>query len=515
MPSSLAKRLLDGAFFSFLCFVVSTLFNLVVNTVCARSAGVSGFGGYGIILETVTFGVALASLGAYDTAVQFVSHFRATAPEKVGGFVVSLAALVFGSTSVVALAAAVLADPIATRVLDAPHLALPLRIGSANFVLLSLFNVLSGSLQGLEAFRTITVATLLANLAATPAWIALGLAFGLDGWIAGAVLQAGVLCAFLGIGFGHVCRERGYRLGWIGLDPAIRGVREHGMALQVQHLAQEGGAWLLRVMIAQQPTGLAALGLLRAGRTLLSFGPLLQKILGYASLPVITETLASGAVDRAERTVVYNLRILCLPSIAVTVGVFACLPEILRLWLGAEYIPAWPVTIALGLAVLVMLAGQICRQPLVAARLGWRMAWIPLASVLVLLGSFTLGLDRLGVVGFGLSMLAAELFQTTGFVLAARRWLGLHLGGAYLRILVLIAASSAPGALSAAYVPGAWSLVAGSILAASVFAGGLFFLFRGEERRLLASSLLGFFAQSPIGRRLAALRSPPEPSRAP
>lgn len=492
MNKSLGQRLLDGTFFAGVAFVVSTVFNVAINTLCARTLGRAGLGEYSFILDSVVFLQALVQLGAYDASLQYVARFRVSAPERVGGFVLGLIMLIGGVSVSAALLLVAFPDWFAALVLRDPLASGYLRIGVLNLTGLCLANILSGALQGLEAFRAVTGSTLVANLLATPIWIVMGLTWGTTGWLLGTVLQSALLTALFGISFVKICRERGIALHWTGLADALVGIREQGFPLQVQHLTQEAGNIGIRNLLVGYlgpSMGNDALGLIRAGRTVLSFGPLFQKILGYAALPILTESLERGQASQVERATRYNLRLLLLPSIAVTLGAFAALPAILRIWFGEAYVPAWRVSFVLGAAVLVMLAGQIARQPLVAARINWNIYWVQAAWTALLLGSFSALFYRWREVGFGAAYLVAEIVYTVALVRIVRQRLGIRLAPVMIRLGLFLAFAYVPATLSVLWLDSTWTIPLGGATAVGLFLGGFWYLFDADERSLIMNHL--------------------------
>lgn len=500
--ASLAQRLVSGAVLSAICFFASTAFTLTVNTVCYRSLGPGkDLGDYGLILDNIVFFSSILALGIYDTSVQFIASYRHTAPERIVGLALGLLSILLVTTGAGAIAIQFFPTFFAETFLGAANVAALLQIAGWNLIFLSLANFFSGSLQGLEAFKTLTYATVLGNAIATPIWISLGLWLGLRGWLWGGVAQAAILSGCLGYGFFSKCRDAGFSLRRIEIMEAIRGIGQQGIPIQSNYLAQESGNWFLRWLLMTLTGDPSPLGIIRVSRTLLSFGPLLLKILGYAALPVMTELHAQVDPRQLEKATRYNLKVIGLPSVVATIGVMAALPVILRLWVGEAYVSAWPVAFILGASVTLMVLSQIARLPLVAARRNWGVLGVYIAGACALSGSYAAGLWRWGAEGMATAYLVAEVLFLLAITRLVRRKLDIAIGVAVARLLALFVAGSFLAFMVAAWTPN-WAMIPfGALAAALVGAIGLMVVFDAAERRVLFDHVGQSARRTPLLRR--------------
>lgn len=492
---SLSRRLLDGTLLSGLGFLSGAAYTFLINTICARQLGLSQFARFGVVSETVIFASALAAVGSYDTAVRYMATLRRSSPEQAGRLFLGLVFLIAVLTSGLAAVFITFAEVIAERYLHDVTLAALLRLVAVNIVFLAMQNILSASLQGLEAFRSVTVATTIANLVALPFWILLGLSFGLTGWVAGSALNSLILCVILFAAFLRVARLENVPFTGVDWRGALQATRDYGLSMHSQHMLEETSNYATRTLLFRLPGGVDQFGLIRAGRTLLAFGPLLQKIIGNASLPIITEMMVRGDRHRLDAVVCLNLKVLMIPSIAVTAGVCAALPTVLDLWLGEAFTPAWPITIVLGASVLLMLMALILRQPLCAAGLAWRVFWVRVLWGGAFVGSFAIGLWRWQGLGFAYASLTAELLHASVLVAMVAVLLTRSIWRAYIQMLMLLGLSFCAAYGSAASLSPALSMVVGGSLALIVMLAGGTLCLTSLERELMIQALRQYIAK--------------------
>jgi O-antigen/teichoic acid export membrane protein len=346
---SLHERFARGVFWSLMGTGISQSLGLLASVATARMIGRVHYGEFGMINNTAgTFGL-LAGFGLGLTATRYLAEFCLTDRDRAG----SLLALCFWIATLTGCASALLllllADPIATGVLNAPGLAWDLRMASPLVLFNTISGVQTGSLAGFEAFRLIARVNAIRGLLNFPLMIAGAYWFGLRGVIlasgivavAGFWLNSAVVkqeCVRVGIPVGSTAWRSGLPVLWRFSIPVFLSNLVAGPAL-----------WWANAILAHQRDGYAELGLLNAAnqwKTILTFLPV---TLANAALPMFSslhggEEPLRGQRDSVEIVTAMNQLVLWPVALAVMFGS----ADILALY-GSEF--------GQGRAILVLMIG--------------------------------------------------------------------------------------------------------------------------------------------------------------
>ena len=121
--SPLAKRLLQGAFWTGLGTIVAKGATVVASFCVARFCGKTAFGEYGMVINTASMLSAVCGMGMGTTVVKYVAELKESNPERAGRILAMASFLTWGMAIVFGLTFLVFADIIAERLIAAPHLA--------------------------------------------------------------------------------------------------------------------------------------------------------------------------------------------------------------------------------------------------------------------------------------------------------------------------------------------------------------------------------------------------------
>ena len=151
--SDIGKRMMTGAFWSFVGSVLARFASLVASIGCARILGKHYFGQLDLVRSNLNMFISFGGLGIGLMATKYISEYRKEHPERASsiyyvsnlfavGFALFLAVLIF-----------IFADWYCISVLNAPELLVPLQ--STSFILaIIIFNVAEeGVLVGFEDFK--------------------------------------------------------------------------------------------------------------------------------------------------------------------------------------------------------------------------------------------------------------------------------------------------------------------------------------------------------------------------
>ena len=189
--SSLAKRFVSGALWTFSGTAFAKLMVLVSGIICAHILGKVEYGELGIIRTTVGMFTILGTAGLGVTATKYISQYKSIDTSKVASIysLTSRFAIITGIivTSLVLILSPVLAD----KTLHAPHLTNSIRIASIMLFVSVINGAQNGTLYGFEDYKSIALNTFIGSL------------FEAGLMLLGAKVN-GVFGALLGFGSGYI-----------------------------------------------------------------------------------------------------------------------------------------------------------------------------------------------------------------------------------------------------------------------------------------------------------------------
>jgi O-antigen/teichoic acid export membrane protein len=297
---SLHARLARGTFWALAGMAAAQGIGLLVSVVTARFLGEAGFGELGILIGTLTVAGNLAGLGSAVGATKRVAEARATNPARVSDAVGAALSLASLAGLIAATGVFLLAPVLAARVLDAPHLAGALRLGSVMVFVNALGVAQAGALSGFEAFKAQASVSFVRSLLGLPAAVVGVWLYGIPG-----AIGASVLTAIAGSWLGH--RALKEECGRIGTRVSFRTSRaELGAAWRFSVPVLLAGAlpgpvaWGANVLLVHLPNGHAEMGLFSAADQWRLAVAAIPSVVGSVSLPLLSGTYESG--DRPKFT---------------------------------------------------------------------------------------------------------------------------------------------------------------------------------------------------------------------
>jgi N-acetylglucosaminyldiphosphoundecaprenol N-acetyl-beta-D-mannosaminyltransferase len=238
---------------------------LASSIVVGRALGAEGLGGIAVVQQTVTLLVTLTALGLPTTLTTDVAAARVNAPARVGSLIATALTIAGAVSLVIACILASGGSLLAGRILGVPSLNASLVPAAVLLVAQALFGMQLGALAGLERFKGVAVSTVLAGAAAF-AGAATGAHLGgvqgaITGLAAGAVATAAVTQLLLIRAAAHLAMPLSLR----GALASARELWATARASTVTNLLVVGSTWMISVMLARQPNGAAAVGMLTIG----------------------------------------------------------------------------------------------------------------------------------------------------------------------------------------------------------------------------------------------------------
>ena len=410
---SLHARFARGVAWSLVSNLVSQGLKLVASVVSARLLGQVSFGELGMINSTVMLFGVFAGSGLGMAATKYVAELRSREPEQAGRVIGFLLKLASATGGFVALVVFLFAPLVASRALDAPHLAIELRIGCAMLVLNALNGVQLGALAGMESFRSLALVNFVGGLVHLPS-IALGSWFlGLRGVVGAYVAVAVITWLISQIVLRHECASLGIPLSYQKARAEWSILWEFALPALVVSMSTQPFAWLARVLLANQPNGYAEVGIFTAAFSWTNVLLFLPQQVSQPSMPILSNLYGQGRTKAAARLIRTTLSLTVTLSFLVAMPLMLLSPHIMGAY-GESFGASWLVLVIILVAYTVGAGTLVFRNVFAASgRMWWQalhsMIWgIALVGIAVLLAGYgALGLSVAYLIAF-IALLAIQ-----------------------------------------------------------------------------------------------------------
>jgi O-antigen/teichoic acid export membrane protein len=301
LGSSLRRRLVSGAFWSMCSSMFLRVTGFVNVVVLTRVFTAEQYGAYGLILTTLAMFGLLAGFEMGLTTTKYVAEHRETDPDRAGR-VVGLGLMVTSVTAtVMGLALFGASSLIAAEAFGNPLLRDELQLAAAILVATAVSAVLLGALAGLEAFSASAVLNMTMGLLTTAAvcvggWLG-GIAGALYGMLAAAILNVAVTHVVVR----HWCGKFGIRIRFDVLEWTL--IPRFGLPAVLRSIVSTPAVWIARSILAQQPDGMAQLGLFHAAWQWYALVMMIPEFWTRALVPVLSERMGAGAHGQFRRVI--------------------------------------------------------------------------------------------------------------------------------------------------------------------------------------------------------------------
>ncbi len=322
--SSLAKRIMSGAFWSVFGTAAGKFFVLVAGIVCANILGTVGYGQLGIVRSTINLFVVFGMAGMGVTASKYIAQYKNTDKEYAGKIasITQLFAVFAGCMA--SLIVLVFAKSLAASALNAAQLAPEIRVGAILMFVTILNGAQTGILSGFEKFRVVARNTFIASVCE-------GTLMVLGAWV------DGVFGAVLGFGLGYavlylcnryainsVCRAYEIRQQWKGIRLAdLRVLYQFSLPAALSSLLVMPTYWIVRTLIIRY-NGFGELGVYEAAdqwRMIILFVP---GALSQIVLPILSNVLEEDGKQSFWKVIWTNIAINAVITTILSLVVLCC-----------------------------------------------------------------------------------------------------------------------------------------------------------------------------------------------
>lgn len=345
------SRVLKNTGYLFSSTTLGLLLSMLQSIFAARLLGVAAFGLVGIISAFVTNVNRLFSFRMGEFIVRYLGKVLTEENTEKAGAVVKVAMIIEALTSVVAFVALMLLAPLGAQYFAKDPQALPMiQLFGITILARLVCETSTGVLQITNHFRTLAAINLLQSVLTASMILLAFLLHGSIYWVLIAYIAGKIV---LGVGptiMAFVYLRRHIHPGWWKsplssmppLKEVIRFTLTTNLSGTVKMVASESEPLLVGFFLNQEAVGLYKLALSIVNPLMMPITPFIS-----TTFPELTRSIVSGAWMQLKRL----LRRVTLISASWTGFVFLVMLVfgrwLIRLFYGAEFVPAYPATMVL------------------------------------------------------------------------------------------------------------------------------------------------------------------------
>ena len=334
--------------------LVAVLFNqgstLIINIIVARILMKQSFGEYSMVYGTLLTAATLSQFAAGGTAAKYIAEFRSSDPERVNRIMGVCAILSGAIAGVGAILLVALAPWLAGTMLNAPHLTVPLIIGSGFLFFSAINGYQTGALAGLEAFGSLAKAGMASAIVALVA-VSLGASWaGLNGCSIGLGVAALLRCVIHNRWLHHECRRQ-------KIKPQYRGSlkSEKGIIYRFAVPAAMGNyysmplIWLANSLLVRQPGGYGEMALYSASNNLRLLALFLPNVMFNVAVSILNNEKSKGDRIHYRKTFVSYVLYIFIASLGGVIIIGIMGRPMLQLFgkdFGAGHFILWLLLVA-------------------------------------------------------------------------------------------------------------------------------------------------------------------------
>jgi O-antigen/teichoic acid export membrane protein len=427
LRASLRRRFATGAWWSLVGAGSARGITLLAGLIAGRMLGPSGFGEFGLIQSTHAVFGAFAGLGLGTATAKLIAENRDSAPARAGGVIAIASMMSLGAGLIMALLLFGLSPWLAAHTLAAPHLTPDLRVATGLLLFGAVNGAQSGSLAGLEAFRTIaTLSALRASVGA--AGMLVGLHYhGVSGGVLGLVLgefASALLSQFL---VHRECAQHGVRLHWKTWRLDIRRLWALGLPALLGSIATMPALWAAKVWLVNQPNGYSQAGIFDAANRWALVILFLPSAIAPVQLPMLASMWSAGDNSGYRRLVQVNAAVAAAICIVPGIVLASLSAQVMAIY-GPAFHPGRVTLAILSLSAVAVAMNTVLGNALIGAGRIWHRCLFDylLASILAGLAWWLIPLQGAA----GLAVASAAAYGLTSVIMWTHLWrLSRHLTG--------------------------------------------------------------------------------------
>lgn len=318
LNSDIARRIVSGAFWSFVGTTLAKIIVLVGSVICARILGKEEFGEFGMVRSTINMFVVFGTAGLGLTASKYISEYRVTDKKHIPSIYVLTNGFAFITGLIITTIILLFSDFFASTSLGAPHLASSIRIGAVLLFVTIISSAQNGVLSGMEDFKAIAYNTLIGSIFETVFMLVGAFFLGVPGAVFG--FGIGYISVFIANSISIKMKFKKE-----GIIPSIRYFRKEDLSLlyrfslpaALSSMMVAPAFWVVRAILVKT-NGFGELAIFEASdqwRIIIMFIP---STLSNVVLPILSSIQTN---DSANFWKILNINIVLNGSIALALAI--------------------------------------------------------------------------------------------------------------------------------------------------------------------------------------------------
>jgi len=327
--SPLGYRIARGAFWSISGAVVSRALMLFANIIVARILSCEVYGELGMIRSTVNMFIVFAGFGLGLTATKHVAEFRESDPDRAGRIMALSGIFSMFMGAIITLLLIFSAPWLCIKTINAPHLIPELRFAAIILLISAINGAQTGSLAGLEAFKTIAIVNLWVGVFSMPMLICGAYYGGLSGCVLAIGANIGVNWILNHIALRVETKRYSIQLSFKNCFKEWPVLWKFSLPSALSGIMVGPVMWICNALLVNQKNGYEQLGIFDAAnqwRLAILFIP---TIVSQIVLPMLSNLNGTGDHDSYINILKMNIVINTLVSITIVIPIILISPWIM------------------------------------------------------------------------------------------------------------------------------------------------------------------------------------------
>lgn len=406
--SDIAKRMANGAFWSFSGTALGKFLVLLSGIFCARILGQEVFGELGMVRSTIGMFIVLGTSGIGVTATRYISYYRQKDKQHAASIYLLSNKFAWGAGFLVGVFMLLLSGVVASEVLHSPQLRGALLLGAVMLFVSILNGAPNGVLVGLEDFKAIAINTFVGSLCEAVFMVVGAYFYRLEGAILGFGL--GVVALY----FANALSVR-RDLHREQIDIAHQSIRREDWRLLYTYsipatlsaLTVAPVFFVIRSMLVRE-NGYAELGIFEAAdqwKVIILFIP---TTISQIVLPILSSMFD---LRKFKKTLLVNILLITVVSSVIALLVAVLSPVIMPLY-GQTFTDRMPLTL-LAASTVFSAVSNVIEMSIYSRDKMWTCFGLNLLwAVILIVCSYVFLRQGMGASGLALSVLVAYVLKT-------------------------------------------------------------------------------------------------------
>ncbi len=492
VQNDINRRYVRAAVYSGVLGGVSQLLYGLSPMVIARSLGPADYGIYSVVMSLSAIVIGVFGLGQNSALHKLVPQYYASDRQRGGAILANVLILTSGLLAIFCIGFFLMAGWMADLYRDASLIGV-FRFCALLMLVLTLFNLASSAIAGLQDFRAYNLIQFARNVALLAfAWGGVWLA-GLRGALTGQLLASLLGLTLLGFTGVRLLRERFPE----GVRPMFSRellgiIVSFILPTLLITLFNIPTYWWASTMVARH-AGFEQVGLLGVAYTLSQATFLIPMNLYTPVMTFLSEAHASSQAEVFSTMVSTNLRAMWAFSMPLALMLALFSPVLIRVLFGKVYLAAAPLTFALSLTALLMLLVGLVNTAITASGRMWHNLGITAGWSVIFVVAGLICIPRWGAAGCATIFAATYALYLIGVCTYASIRLKVRFEKVA-RLLTLTGISFGLAAIIFFKLHGATAYLASANLLVCLVVAEWFWILDSSERQRLSKFAAGFLA---------------------